>query len=62
MTIALEKPADSVRLSDAELIRAQYWQRKGHTLSEIAALLSTDRKRVVTSLYRDVVLRRRPSR
>lgn len=45
MTIALRKPADSVRLDDAELIRAQYWQRKGRTLSEIAALLSTDSKR-----------------
>lgn len=46
-------------LTEAQELRADYYQRKGLTLSEIATELSIDRERVVNSLYWDVLLRRR---
>jgi hypothetical protein len=43
------------RLTEAELLRALYWQRKGLTMTEIAIRLETGRERIVASLYWDRV-------
>jgi plasmid maintenance system antidote protein VapI len=46
------------RLDEGQMLKAGYWQRKGLTLSEIAAQLGVERESVVQSIYWDRVSRR----
>lgn len=46
----------SNRLTETQMFLARHLQRKGFTLTEIAAQLDTDRERVVRTLYWDLAL------